>query len=84
MLQYGVLRSVSRTREPYHESINLAPSPFSSRASAFYSLSCEGVSEWFCKIGLDVYGDLVTQNLLTGEVLAGMVSRQGNVDFVVS
>ena len=31
-----------------------------------------------------MYGDLVTQNLLTGEALAGMVSRQGNIDFVVS
>lgn len=42
------------------------------------------MSEWFVGAGLDMYGDLVTHNLLTGEALAGIVSRPGNAEFVVS
>ncbi len=46
-------------------------------------MSCERVSEWFASVGLDMYSDLVAQNLLTGEALAGIISRQGNAELVV-
>ena len=47
-------------------------------------MSSELMCEWFTSVGLDMYSDLVSQNLLTGEALAGMVSRPGNAEFVVS
>ena len=57
---------------------------FSARASAFYSMTCDQMSEWFSSVGLDMYSDLVMTNLLTGEILAGIVNRPGTTEFVVS
>ena len=60
----------------------IIPSLFSTRAQSFHSLSGSDLAAWMNSIGLEMYSELISQLVVTGERLASIAAN--TEDLVVS
>lgn len=58
--------------------------PSSPRAATFHAMDRRQVAEWMAAIGLDMYCELVEQEVPSGNKLVEIATAQGNQELIVS